>query len=221
MRILIVDDDLKISGFLKSNLEAEYFAVDVASDGEAGSFLARTNDYDLIILDNELPKKNGAQVCKEIRQVKKDVKIIMLSVLAEIPIKVDLFNFGVDDYMTKPFSFAELLVRIKALGRRPGNFVDDVIRIDDLILDIGNGTLSRNDKEIKLTRKQFMLLAFLAKNAGKTLSQGEIVEHVWDMKLDSFSGVLKSHIMNLRRKIDVGREKSLIQTVSGRGYKII
>src|SRR5665647_362294 len=118
MRVLVIDDDIEISNFLKTNLEAEYFAVDTVQDGERGSFLARTNDYDVVIIDNNLPKKNGREVCREIREIKKDVKIIILSVLAGVSIKVELLSMGADDYMTKPFSFMELLVRIKSLLRR-------------------------------------------------------------------------------------------------------
>lgn len=220
MRILVIDDDPKIADFLKSNLEAELFAVDVATDGEKGSYLARCNDYDLIVLDNVLPKKIGIEVCKDIRERKKGVKILMLSALADITTKVDLLDHGADDYLTKPFSFKELLSRVRALLRRSDVPVNEVIEIGDMVIDTNNHEVRRGEKTIRLTRKEFMLLEHLAKNAGRTLSQMDLMEHVWDMDLDSFSHTLKSHMRNLRAKIDGGRKESIIQTVNGRGYKI-
>jgi DNA-binding response OmpR family regulator len=220
MRILVIDDDPKISDFLKNNLEAELFAVDVATDGEKGAYLGRCNDYDLIVLDNVLPKKNGLEVCREIREKKKGVKIIMLSALSDITTKVDLLDNGADDYLTKPFSFRELLSRVKALLRRPTVSTEEVIKIGDLIINTNNHEVTWGKKNIGLTRKEFMLLEYLAKNAGRTLTQIDIMEHVWDMELDSFSQTLKSHVRNLRAKIDGGRKTSIIQTVNGRGYKM-
>ncbi len=220
MRILVIDDDPKISDFLKSNLEMELFAVDMATDGEKGAFLGRCNDYDLIVLDNVLPKKSGLEVCQAIREKKKGVKIIMLSALSDITTKVDLLDNGADDYLTKPFSFRELLSRVKALLRRPNATISETIKIGDLLMNTKNHEVKRGKKSINLTRKEFMLLEYLAKNTGRTLSQGDIMEHVWDMDLDTFSNTLKSHIRNLRAKIDIGRRVSLIQTVNGRGYKM-
>ena len=220
MRILVIDDDPKISDFLKSNLETELFAVDVATDGEKGAFLGRCNDYDLIILDNVLPKKNGLEVCREIREKKKGVKIMMLSALADVTTKVNLLEDGADDYLTKPFSFKELLARVKVLLRRPDVTTKEIIKIGDLVIDANNHEVKRGEKGINLTRKEFMLLEYLAKNAGRTLTQLDIMEHVWDMELDSFSHTLKSHVRNLRAKIDGGRKMSIIQTVNGRGYKM-
>jgi DNA-binding response OmpR family regulator len=220
MRILVIDDDPKISDFLKNNLETELFAVDVATDGEKGAYLARCNDYDLVVLDNVLPKKNGLEVCKAIREKKTGVKIIMLSALSDITTKVDLLDNGADDYLTKPFSFRELLSRVKALLRRPEVSTNEVIKIGDLVIDANNHEVTRGKNNISLTRKEFMLLEYLAKNAGRTLTQIDIMEHVWDMELDSFSHTLKSHVRNLRAKIDGGRKTSIIQTVNGRGYKM-
>lgn len=217
---MVIDDDPKISDFLKNNLETELFAVDVATDGEKGAYLGRCNDYDLIVLDNVLPKKNGLEVCKEIREKKKGVKIIMLSALSDVTTKVDLLDNGADDYLTKPFSFRELLSRVKALLRRPQVSTNEVIKIGDLVIDANNHEVTRGKKNIGLTRKEFMLLEYLAKNAGRTLTQIDIMEHVWDMELDSFSHTLKSHVRNLRAKIDGGRKTSIIQTVNGRGYKM-
>ncbi|KPJ56434.1 transcriptional regulator [Parcubacteria bacterium DG_74_2] len=220
MRILLVEDNKEIIKFLKPCLEAENFVVDAAEDGAKGSFLARTNDYDLIILDYVLPKKDGACVCQEIRSRGKNMPIIMLSVKSEIEDKVKLLNIGADDYLTKPFSFEELLARIKALLRRPEKIENDILMVDDLVLDKNKQMVTRGKKEIYLTRKEFALLEYLMKNQGIVLSRGMIMEHVWDMNIDPFSNTVETHILNLRRKIEPKNASQLIHTISGRGYRI-
>ena len=220
MRLLIVEDNKDVSDFLKVSLKNECFAVDVASDGEKGCFLALTNDYDLILLDYVLPKKDGRQVCEEIRNAGKTVPILVLSVRSEVATKADILNIGADDYLTKPYSFEELLARIKALLRRPKQIESEVLRIDDLILDTKKHLVKRGKKEIYLTHKQFMLLEYLMKNQGMVLSRGMIMEHVWDMEGDLFSNTIETHISALRRKIKSPQKRKLIQTVPGRGYKI-
>lgn len=221
MHILVVEDEREISDFLRVSLEAECFAVDTASDGETGSTLGRTNDYDLIILDNILPKKEGREACKEIRAAGKTVPIIMLSVKSETVTKVDLLNAGADDYMTKPFSLEELLARMRALLRRPKEIEEEILSIGDLIVDIKRHTVRRGNKEIYLTRKEFVLLSYLLQNAGSAMSRGMIMEHVWDMNMDPFSNTIESHILSLRKKIDAKSKKKIIQTVPGIGYKIL
>lgn len=220
MRILIVEDDKEIASCLKSCLENENFIVDVAIDGEKGSFAARTNDYDLIILDNTLPKKDGCKVCEEIRKDGKDTPIIMVSVKSEVETKAKLLNMGADDYITKPFSFEELLARVKAILRRPRKLENQVLKIYDLILDKNKQIVVRGGKEIYLTRKEFSLLEFLLKNQGTVLSRGMIMEHVWDINADPFSNAIESHILNLRRKIEHNDKKKIVYTIPGRGYKV-
>lgn len=220
MRILVVEDEKKISDFLKTALEAEVFVVDVVDDGKKGSFLARTNDYDLIVLDNILPSQSGIEVCREIRASGKTMPILMLSVKSDTTTKIDLLNAGADDYLTKPFSFEELLARIRALLRRPKTIEGEVLKIDDLALDTKKHLVQRGGKEIYLTRKEFMLLEYLLKNQGIVLSRGMIMEHVWDMDTDPFSNTIESHILSLRKKINYKGKKKFIQTVPGRGYKI-
>ncbi len=220
MRVLVVEDEEGIAKFLKAGLESEYFAVDFANDGEQGSYLARTNDYDIIILDNMLPKKNGAEVCDDIRKDGKNTPIIMLSARAEMSIKVELLNKGADDYLTKPFSLEELLARIRALLRRPSHFSSEILEIDTLVLDTKKHLVTRNGKEIYLTRKEFMLLEYLLRNKGNVVSRGMILEHVWDINVDPFSNTVESHILNIRKKINEGKCKNLIHTVPGIGYKI-
>jgi DNA-binding response OmpR family regulator len=220
MKILIIDDDKNILNSLKRSLKSENFSVDTADNGEKGIYLANINNYDLIILDNNLPKGDGRFVCEQIRSSGKALPILVLSVKAEVESKVDLLNAGADDYMTKPFSFEELRTRIKTLLRRPKNLIDNVLKINDLILDTSNYSVLKNKKEIYLTRKEFALLKYLMQNKGKVLSKISIMEHIWDMNADSFSNTIETHILKIRRKIDKGKKNSIIKTIPGRGYRI-
>ncbi len=220
MRILVVEDEKKISEFLKASLKAEAFAVDVVEDGEEGSYLARTSDYDLAILDIMLPKKSGMEILKEVRACGKTMPILVLSVKSEIISKVDLLNAGADDYLIKPFSFDELLARVRALLRRPKDMCGDILSTDDLILNVRSHSVAREGQGIHLTLKEFMLLEFLLRNKGNAVSRGMIMEHVWDMNADPFSNTIESHILSLRRKINFPGKIKLIQTVPGIGYKI-
>lgn len=219
MKILIVEDNKKIINILKSGLEASGFAVDVAEDGEKGSFEARVNDYDLVILDINLPKKEGFDVCREIREDGKKMPILMLSVHLEILTKVNFLNAGADDYLIKPFSFDELLARVKALLRRPRQIENEIIKIDDIVVDISNFSVKKNNKEVYLNKKEFSLLEYFVKNIDKTLSRSMIAEHVWDNEFDPFSNTIEAHVSNLRRKLE-SKNKRLILTVPGRGYKM-
>lgn len=220
MRALIIDDEQGIRDLLAENLRSQCFAVDTASDGTEGSYLARTNTYDIIILDNMLPEKSGIMVCQEIRKTGHMTPILILSALSDTWRKVDLLNSGADDYMIKPFSFEELMARIRALMRRPNQIEGDVITVDDLVLDTKQQSIKRAGKGIYLTRKEFMLLEYLMRNLGNVLSRGMIMEHVWDMTSDPFSNTIESHVLSLRKKVDTNPERKLIYTVPGRGYKI-
>lgn len=219
MRILVVEDEKAIVSLIKKGLESECFVVDVAWDGEQGSSLARVNGYDAIILDYNLPKKNGREVCEEIRRSGKNTPIMMLTVRTETSDKVDLLELGADDYMTKPFSLEELIARVRVLLRRPTEIKDDILKIDDLILDARKHTVQRGGKDIYLTRKEHMLLEYLMRNQGAVLSRAMILEHVWDMNADPFSNTIESHIRSLRKKVDTKTNK-LIRTIPGRGYKV-
>jgi len=205
---------------LAENMRAQCFAVDTASDGTEGSYLARTNSYDIIILDNMLPEKSGTVVCQEIRRTGHTVPIIILSVLGDTWRKVELLNSGADDYMIKPFSIEELMARIRALLRRPAEMEGDVLAIDNLTIDTKQQSVKRDGKGIYLTRKEFMLMEYLVRNQGSVMSRGMIMEHVWDMMNDPFSNTIESHILSLRRKIDTPDQLKLIYTVPGRGYKV-
>lgn len=220
MKALIVEDEHSIAQFLKKSLESEYFAVDHAPDGEKGSYLGRLNDYDIIILDNMLPKKTGYQVCQELRTFGKTTPVLVLSVQTEVDQRVKLLNAGADDYVMKPFSFDEVYARIRALLRRPKSTSQEIVSVDDLTLNKDTHEVKRGDREIYLTRKEFMLLHFLLKNKGAVMSRGKIMENVWDMNADPFSNTIESHILSLRKKINFPGERKIITTISGRGYKI-
>lgn len=220
MRILVIEDDIRINNSLKVSLESECFVVDAAIDGEKGFYLATINDYDTIILDSTLPGKMGLDICRELRERDVTTPIIGLSVKTETSNKIAFLNAGADDYLTKPFSFEELVARIRALLRRPHTLQSDNIEIGNLELDIKKHKVWKDGKEVNLTRKEFLLLEYLMKNQGTVLSRGMILEHVWDMNADPFSNTIETHIMTLRKKVDNKRSERLIHTVPGIGYKI-
>lgn len=219
MKLLIVEDDSSIRNVLRMSLEASCFAVDTAEDGDQGSYMARTNDYDLIILDNVLPKKLGRKVCEEIREAGKTTPVIMLSMKADVLEKVATLDSGADDYMTKPFSFEELLARIRALTRRPQNIMDKIFKVKDIELNTDRHTVIKSGLELELTKKEFTLLEYLLQNKEKVVTRGQIMEHVWDINADPFSNTIESHIVNLRKKIG-DTNKRIIKNIPGRGYKI-
>jgi DNA-binding response OmpR family regulator len=220
MRILVVEDHENTAAVLKKGLEAQCYAVDVEGDGAKGFYRARTNDYDLIILDNMLPSLQGPDFCKGLRQDRIATPILMLSVQSDAEQKARLLECGADDYMTKPYSWTELSARVVALMRRPGNAPakDDLV-IEDLTLDRHAFTAARDGMSIYLTPKEFTLLEYLMKNQGRVLSRGMILEHVWDTGADQFTNAIETHIANLRKKIDAGHSRKLIHTFPGRGYK--
>lgn len=220
MRVLVVEDEKRIAELLKQGLESECFVVDIAKDGKSGSDMARQNQYDIIVLDNLLPHKHGIDICKEIRAEGKATPVLMLSVKSDTTTKVDVLNAGADDYMTKPFSFEELLARLRALLRRPQEVQGDVLTVGDLKLDSRRQYIERDGRKIYLTRKEFALLKYFMKNVGTVLSRGLIMEHVWDMNADPLSNTIESHIVNLRKKITNKDEEMLIHTIPGRGYKM-
>lgn len=220
MKILIIDDEAAIVQFLKDGLSANGYIVDSAADGERGSFMARTGSYDLIILDYMLPKLNGGAVLREIRQEKNPVPIIMLTVKGELSSKREAFSAGADDYLSKPFLFEELLMRVRALLKRPLPIAGDFFKIEDLSLDARSQIVRRSGREIYLTRREFCLLEYLFRNRDRIVSRSQIMENVWDYNADPFSNSIETHIASLRRKIKGGRQHQLIHTFNGRGYKL-
>jgi two-component system copper resistance phosphate regulon response regulator CusR len=220
MRILVVEDEKEIRGFVRKTLEAECYAVDTAGNGKDGLEMAQSGHYDLIVLDNIMPKMNGKDMCQALRRDGKEVPILMLSVKTESTTKVDLLNAGVDDYLTKPFSVDELLARIKALLRRPKHLEKEIYELNDLSVDATRHLVKRGGKEAHLTRQEVTLLVYLPKNKGIMLSRSMLMEHVWDMSADPFSNTIEAHIKSLRKKIDTPGKTKLIHTLPGRGYKI-
>lgn len=220
MKILVVEDEPTLNTFLVQALKSENHAVDSARDGEDGSFLARTNEYDVILMDYLLPGINGQEVIKEIRGEQIETPIIMLTVRSEIEDKVDAFALGADDYLTKPFSMAELSARINALSRRPKREkTEKILSCGQISLNPDNFTVTFRDKEILLTSKEFSFLQFLIRNQGKILSRAKILEGVWDMNGDPFSNTIEMHILKLRKKLGDKKQK-IISTFPGRGYKL-
>ncbi len=219
MKILIIEDDISIRNVLRLSLESKGFIVDEAEDGDIGSYLARTNSYDVILLDNILPKKMGGFVCKEIREAGKPTPIIILSSKQEVLTKVQLITQGADDYVTKPFSFEELIARIKAVTRRSLTIEKNSFSIKDMEIDLHSQIIRRRNKEIYLTKKEFSLLAFLIKHKDSVVSRGQILEHVWDMNVNPFSNTIETHIMNLRKKLQ-DTKHALITSIPGRGYRL-
>lgn len=219
MRLLIIEDEKNLADLLASLLKKAGFAVDTAGDGEQGSFMARTQIYDLIITDYVLPKLDGASVIKEIRSDGREVPIIMLSVRQSTIDKINVLDSGADDYLAKPFSTEELLARIRALLRRPQSIKEEKLTFADLELEPSSFKVKRGEKEIRLTNKEFSLLQHLLINAGKIVTRESLLEHVWSGDVDPFSNTLETHILRLRRKIDA-QEPKLIHSIIGRGYKL-
>lgn len=219
MRLLIVDDEKTLTAVLAKKLSS-VFTVDIANDGQRGSIMACTNEYDLVILDYNLPDRLGNDICRDIRLRGKTYPILMLSVEKDSTRKAELLNLGADDYLTKPFSFAELEARIKAILRRPKSIVNTTRTIDDLIFNPATCNVQRAAKAIYLTKKEFMLLDYFIRNQELVLSRGMIMEHVWDANADLFSNTVEMHIANLRKKIDTRGKRKLIHTIPGRGYKL-
>lgn len=218
MRILVVEDEKKVAGFVKKGLEEEGYAVDQASDGETGLRMGLDGVHDLIILDVNLPKMDGLHVLRELRNKKATTPVLLLTVRAAIEDKVLGLDTGADDYLTKPFAFRELLARVRALLRRKTQAGLPILRVGDLTLDPGRRLVSRGGDKIDLTAKEFALLDWFMRNPGRVLTRTMIGEHVWGFDFDPMTNVVDVYVNYLRKKIDADREKKLIQTVRGVGY---
>lgn len=219
MRILIVEDERKVAQFLKKGFQSEGFAADVASDGPAGLSLAIGENYDAIVLDLMLPKMNGLKVLEELRGGGVRTPVLILTARNDVEDRVRGLNLGADDYLPKPFSFAEVVARVRALLRRSSPDVrGSVLEAGDIRMDLLSRSVKRADREITLTNKEFELLEYLLRNRGRVVSRVTLTEHIWDMDFDSETNVVEVLVNRLRRKIDDGFPVKIIHTVRGVGY---
>jgi len=220
MRLLVVEDEKKVASFIRKGLEEEGYAVDVALDGEVGLQMATDRVHDLIILDIQLPRLSGMELLRSLRAKRIATPVLLLTVRAAIEDKVLGLDAGADDYLTKPFSFRELVARVRALLRRRTESGQTELRVADLTLDPVRHTVSRGSEKIELTAKEFALLDYFMRNPGRVLTRTMIAEHVWDYDFDSMTNVIDVYVNYLRRKIDSDREPKLIHTVRGVGYML-
>jgi two-component system copper resistance phosphate regulon response regulator CusR len=218
VRILLVEDDTRVAGFLAKGLREEAYAVDVARDGEEAVYLAAVNEYDLIILDVMLPVKDGHAVCRELRSGGARVPILMLTARGSVDDRVTGLDSGADDYLTKPFDFKELLARLRALLRRAAVFRPPVVQVGDLSMNTASHAVARSGRPISLTAKEYALLEFLILNQDRVVGREQIAQHVWDENFDPLSNVIDVYIKRLRAKLDSGASRRLIHTRRGEGY---
>ncbi len=218
MRILVAEDEQKVASFIQRGLEAEHHAVDVVYDGEAALTRATGGDYDLLILDVMLPKRDGLSVLKELRARKRTLPVLLLTARDTVADKVAGLDSGADDYLTKPFAFEELVARVRALLRRGAPAAPAVLQLADLRLDPTTREVTRGGRHIDLTAKEYALLEFFLRRAGQVVSRAVIAHHVWGVDFDTFTNVIDVYVNYLRKKIDADFEPKLLQTVRGVGY---
>lgn len=220
MKILVVEDEPKLNKGIVQGLQTRGYAVDSAFDGEEGEKMARWNDYDLIVLDIMMPKRDGLEVCRNLREKGTTTPIIMLTAKDTVRDKIAGLDDGADDYLVKPFAFEELIARIRTLLRRPPLIGADVLDLDELKLDTRSQKLTISGKEINLTMREYGLLEYLLRNKGAVLTRQDLLEHVWDRFHDALSNVVDVHLKNLRKKLPTLYAKR-IKTVWGKGYRLI
>ena len=218
MRILVTEDEKDLADAIAKGLRNQGYAVDIAYDGQQALDMIEISDYDLIVLDLNLPLVDGMEVCRQVRESSSRTGILMLTARSSPSDRVSGLDRGADDYLTKPFHFPELLARVRAILRRAGESRDTILRTRDLVLDPNSQRCYFNDDEIKLTTKEFAILEYLMRNAGRIVSQEELLEHVWDDDANLFTHSVRVHVMNLRRKLDGSGAVDAISTVKGRGY---
>ena len=220
MRLLIAEDDRPLNAFLSKALTSEHYAVDVAGDGEEAAFMATNYDYDLMILDLNLPRMDGVAVLKQLRDAKRSMPVLVLSGRNTVEDRVRGLDIGADDYLPKPFAFAELSARVRALLRRGDRPLDAVLKVEDLELSRLEHRAQRAGQPITLTPKEFALLEYLMRNAGRPVTRAMIMEHVWDISFDTDSNIVDVYINYVRKKIDTGFARQLVHTVRGVGYQL-
>jgi two-component system, OmpR family, response regulator len=220
VRLLVVEDEVKLAGLLRRGLEEEGYAVDMAADGTEALWLAQENPYDAVVLDVMLPDVDGFEVCRRLRTSGRWAPVLMLTARDSVPDRVAGLDAGADDYLTKPFSFAELLARLRALVRRAAPERPPTLRVGDLSVDPATRRVTRGDVAIELTRKEFALLEYFARHPGEVLSRSRLIEHVWDFAYDGDSNVVDVYIRYLREKVDRPFARDSIETVRGAGYRL-
>ena len=220
MRILVVEDEKKVASFLKKGLEEEYYAVDCAYDGEEALYMVEANDYDLMILDIMLPKIDGLEVLQGVRDKGFPLPVLMLTAKDSVEDVVKGLDVGGDDYLTKPFAFAELLARVRALLRRKGREPAGKLQVADLVLDPVTHAVSRGGQEIELTAKEYTLLEYLMRQVNRVVTRTMISEHVWDYHFDPMTNVIDVYVNHLRKKVDLDSSQRLIHTIRGVGYTL-
>ena len=221
VRILVVDDEANAARILAKGLRDHAYAVDIAGDGEEALRMALANEYDVVVLDVMLPRKDGLTVCRELRAAANSVPILMLTARDTVENKIAGLDCGADDYLVKPFDFREVLARIRALLRRGSSIGPEVIHVGDLSVDIRTRTVSRGGIGILLTAKEFTLVEYLARHAGEVIDRREIADHVWDQNFDPFSNLIEVYVRRLRRKIDDDYDEKLLHTRRGMGYVLM
>lgn len=221
MRILLIEDDVQVSGFIRQGLQEQHYEVDVAYDGTLGERMALSREYDITVLDIVIPGINGFDLCRTLKKEKPQTPVLMLTTLATTADKVAGFDSGADDYLVKPFEFEELLARLKALARRPATYASQsgtLLRVEDLKLDLERKSAIRGDKLIKLSAKEFMLLEYFMRNPGRVIPRAELAEKIWDITFETGTNVVEVYISMLRNKIDRDMEPKLLHTRIGLGY---
>ena len=218
MKILVVEDEKKAAAYLRKGLAENGFVVDVASNGDDGLHLARTGEYELVVLDVMLPGRDGWSVLGELRRSGSPTPVLFLTAKDGLPDRVKGLNLGADDYLVKPFAFSELLARMRSILRRGPARQPEMLKRADLEIDLIRHRVARGGKKLDLTPKEFALLALLARRAGEVLSRTAIAEQVWDMNFDGGTNVVDVHVRRLRSKVDEPFERKLIHTVRGMGY---
>jgi DNA-binding response OmpR family regulator len=221
MKILVVEDDRKVAGFIDHGLREEGYVVDIAPDGDEATLLAHVNDYDVILLDVVLPKKNGVQIATELRREGRSTPILMLTSRAAVEDVVRGLDAGADDYLAKPFKFDELLARIRALHRRGGAERLDVLRCGTITLDRLHHAVTVRDRSLDLTAKEFQLLEYFMLHPGEVVHRTALLEKVWDMHFDPESNVVDVHVGNLRRKLERAAGETILKTVRGVGFSLV
>jgi heavy metal response regulator len=220
MRILVIEDERRLCNIIKRGLLEEGYAVDTAYDGEDGEYLAETTPYDLIILDIMLPKKDGIEVCQELRLKRVNMPILMLTARDTVEDRVKGLDAGADDYLVKPFAFNELLARVRALLRREGLSKSPRLQVGGLVMDTLTREAWRGQRKIELTSKEYVILEYFMRHPSMVITRTMLEEHAWDYEFDSMSNLIDVYIRRLRRKIDDRGHNSLIQTVRGAGYRL-